>query len=349
MSEQQTNGSTLFRDFQLSLRASKPWFEGVNEIQQSITFGILEEFNSDVISASPAYTYDTGSGLYVSSGALFATTSGVKQIYRNNLGYEPIDVRATIKHSTSATTSGYYFGQLLRRLSATVAIDTRLDLSGPNLAIYKLDSSYSLLASTAVSALSASTSYWFRSQALGNNITTELWTVDPFGSVASPSTQLTYALSGSDSTLLGDGVQGDVGLEFSNPPYNAPFDEHRIEPRTLDHQVITIDQTGDFNSRPRIRLYGPFADTTVTNETYLEDETTYRSITINDAISASTYYEYDVQEGTLRDVAGNNKFSQLDIESKDILLPPGTSYISIATASTFGTPQLDVFYRNTWM
>lgn len=350
MSEQQTNGSNVYRDFMVTLRASKPWYESVTEHQETITFGVLDNFSSDSLAAS-LYAYDTGSGLFITNGSLFATIGPTNQIYRSDLGYDPIDSRDTIKFTTSATTSGYTFGHLLRRLSASVALYAEMNVNdtSSNINLYKIDSALSLLATSSSFSISASTSYWFRSYALEDTFAADVWTLDPFGSTSSSITSTSTTLTGGDSNLLGDGTLGKNGLMFSDVPCEVAFDDYRIEPMTLNHQVITITNNGNFNSRPKLRLYGPFCDTVITNEVYLEDETSYRYIQINDAISASTYYEYDVSEGTLQDVNGENKFSQLDILSKDILLPPTTSYISITSASTFSSPRMDIFYRDTWM
>lgn len=351
MTEQQSNLSNVYRDFQVTVRASKPWFESANEIEQTINFGILDEFSSDTVSASPYYTYDTGSGLVVSGGSLFATTGSTNQVYRNSLGYDPGDLRTTVKYSTTGSITGYDFGHLQRRLSATVALLYKLHAYGASsyMSINAVNTDITTLATSSMFSISASTAYWFRTAASGNILSAEHWSIEPYQSTASASVTLSHTLSGDDSTLLGTGKQGKAGLKFSSVPYNMPFDDYRIEPLALNHQIMTVVNSGNFNSRPVLRLYGPFCDTTITNEILMEEETSYRSMTINGGISASTYYEYNVSESTLRDVAGNNKFSQLDIESQDILLPPGTSYISIAAVSLFGTPKMSLFYRNTWM
>lgn len=350
MTEQQTNGNNFFRDFQVILRASKPWFESTEETQETINFGILDDFSSDSIGAS-LYTYDVGSGLVVSGGALYATTGSENRVYRNDLGYEPTDVRSTIKWATTATISGFQFGHVLRRLSATVGLYCEINALGASsyMNIYKQDSSYSLLATSGGFSLSASTYYWFRSSANGNIITAEHWPSDPFGSALSASVTTQTTLTGTNANLLGDGVYGDAGLRFLSVSKTMPFDDYRIEPLSLDNQVFVIDNTGNFNARPKIRLSGPYYNARITNEVYLEDESAYRYMQIDGSISASTYYEIDVNNGTVEDVNGTNKFSQLNINSNDIFLKPGLNYISITAASTFSAPRLDIFYRSTWI
>ena len=351
MSEQQSNGSNLYRDFQLTLRASKPWFESANEIEQTIDFGILDEFSSDSISASPYYTYDTGSGLVVSNGALYATAGSTNQVYRNSMGYDPSDLRTTIKYSTTGSVTNWEIGQMHRRLSATFGLLYKVHAYGASsyLSINTVNTDITTLATSSMFTLSASTSYWFRTAASGNMLSAEHWATDPYQSGLSASVTLEDTLSGSDVNSFGVGRQGKAGLFFSSVPYNMPFDDYRLEPLALNHQVLTIYNDGNFNARPVIRLYGPFADTTITNETYIDGETSYRSMTIDGGISASTYYEYDVANSTLRDVSDNNKFSQLNIESKDIVLAPGENRISILSSSLFDAPKLTVFFRNTWM
>lgn len=350
MSEQQTNGSNFYRDFQLILRASKPWFETINETQETINFGILDDFSSNSFAAS-SYAYDVGSGMVISGGSLYATTGSENKIYRSDLGYEPIDVRSTIKWATTATIAGFQFGHTLRRLSATVGIYCEMNALGASsyMNIYKQDSSLSLLATSAGFSLSASTYYWFRASANGNVIRAEHWPVDPFGSALSATVSLQTTLTGTDANLLGSGVYGDAGLRFVNTQNDIPFDDYRIEPLSLNHQVFTINNTGNFNARPKIRLSGPYYNAKITNEVYLEDDNAYRYMQIDGAISASTYYEMDVNNGTLEDVNGTNKFNQLNINSDDILLKPGLNYISITAASTFSAPRLDIFYRSTWI
>ena len=254
MTEEQTNGSNVYRDFQLNLRASKPWFESVTQHQETITFGILDEFIYDSISASPYYEYDTGSGLIVTGGSLFATTGSTNQVYRTELGYDPIDVRNTLKFSTSATNSGYSFGHLSRRLSATVSLYAELNANGASSSVnlYTYDSAFSLLATSSSFSLSASTSYWFRSYVQNNSFTGEIWSEDPFGSLSSPTNSVSADLTGYYADLLGTNTLGKVGLRFSDVPYQVAFDDYRIEPLTLNHQVFTVSNIGNFNARPII-------------------------------------------------------------------------------------------------
>jgi len=350
MTEEQKD-ITFFRDFQLNLRASKPFFESANEHVETVNFGLLDEFSSNTIGASN-YSIYTGSGMYVSGGSLFATTSSTNQIVASNMGYNPFDLQQTIKYTTTATVSNFSFGHTLRTLSATINLYAKLNAFGASsyIQLYANNAStITLLNTSSTFSLSASTSYWFMAYASGNSFMAGQWNVDPFNVSTPPITSVSTTLTGVDAVNLGSGIKGGCGLRFDNVMYDMPFDNFRVEPLNLNHQVITINNTGNFNAKPKVRLHGPMYNTTITNEVFLHGESSYRSFTIDGAINASTYYEYDISQGTLRDVDGNNVFSQFNVSSKDVILQPGDNFLAITSASTFASPRMDVYYRNTWI
>lgn len=347
--EAQTTRDTFRRDFLVTLRASDPRFMSVVERSSSFAFGAVEDFSAGVA----GWTTLGGTAPTASGGAMVVPTA--LQTSTFGIGYDPRDSRQTMKVTTGPTiTANDYVAHVASVIDVSNLVFARAIFTSPTaaqLSVHKVDAGTSaqLAVAGANVAVAANTAYWMRTSKNGNVVTAEFWTTDPALGGA-PAQTLSHTLAGADATKYGAGITGDIGVRTSVAVAGYLIDDYRVEPLSLNHQVLTVRNAGSFFARPRIHLHGPMTDPEVVFEVRLPGESAFRSMRVNGSIPAGRYYEYDVARNTLRDDIGANKFNQLDVASKDLLLPNGDTPITVQAASTSGTtPKISVFYRDTWI
>lgn len=190
------------------------------------------------------YTFDAGGGtVSVSGGQLVPSTTAEKRFYHSARGYRYEDCQVTIKHTTpSSLGATYEIGAILKRLDANNYLWARLAESGAgrDIVLYKRDGGGDTLLATltAPTALSTSTSYWFRVRTEGNKIVVERFTSEP-GLMSTPATGGgTYTLTGANATKFGVGVSGDGGVRWNPFHTSARLDDVKIEPFTYRDQTL---------------------------------------------------------------------------------------------------------------
>lgn len=357
MPEKQDDTRTQ-RDFQFTLHATDPRYRSIFDRVYSAIFGLTDDNSSGTVTQ---WTLANGSAPTSSSGVLNLPAGALFSIYRNDLGYKPIDNVQTFKFTTPATPAANdSLSNIIKANSNVVEAANSLlfglafwsSATSLTLSVAKVvNGGGSTLATGSAITVAANTNYWLQSAIVGNVVTVKLFSTDPNG--GSP-TQLggttTYTLTGGDITAYGAGVQGYVGIRAVTAQ-SYKVDDYRIEALSLNHQIYNPFNSGNFLALPKIRVYGPHtAGVTIRNETLMPDELTTRQIIINGTIPAGRYYEYNALTGTLTDDLGANKFAQLDTTSKQLQLRDGENLITIISPTTSGlTPRLDVVFQDTWI
>ncbi len=350
--ENQPDANPFRRDFNLSLRASNPRYLSVVELGYEFEFGFTDTFTDlgywNILAGSPT----------VVSGEL-SSPSGTSSLDAN-VGYQPLDVRVGAKVKTPASltaATGSLASLKLRSFDLNNGLRASLvktSTSGQwQLVLQKnVAGSVTGLASNTAFALTASTYYWLRAQIVGNVVTINLYTSDPYAGSPSPAQTLSYTLTGGDITTYGTGVKGNVGIVATSTSFAWLMDDYHVEPLNLNHQILSPYNAGSYYAQPRLRLWGPMTGVEITAEVILNKlgDTGFRTVQINGSIPAGDFYEYDVAKGTLRDSTGDNVFSQYDPTSRDILYPSGVTPLTItATTSSGLTPKIGSYHRHTWV
>lgn len=351
MREEQTNDRP-HREFQITLRASDPRFRSVVDRVHSQIFGLLDDNSAGTVTQ---WTVSSGAAPTSSAGVLNVGTGTIRYI-RNDLGYSPIDNQQTIKITTPATiTTGDFVGVILKYIDSSNYTYARFEAASATTGLVRLvkivGGAGTTLATTGTFAIAANTSYWLQSSTLANALASRAFTTDPSGGGGTPlSTLLSYNLTaGAEQTAFGTGVMGGTGL-FATTVNQYKVDDYRVEPLSLNHQIITPTNQGNFLALPKIKVYGPMTGVTIRNETLMPDESTTRALVISGSIPAGRYYEYDALRGTLVDDLGANKFSQLDITTKQLQLRDGVNNLTVVATSASGiTPQVVCTYQDTWI
>lgn len=351
MREEQTNDRP-HREFQITMRASDPRFRSVVDRVHSQIFGLLDDNSAGTVTQ---WTVVTGSAPTSSAGVLNVGTGTIRYT-RNDLGYSPIDNQQTIKITTPATiTTGDHIGVLLKYIDANNYTYARFEATGATAGIVRIvkvvGGTPTTLASGSGFTIAANTNYWLQSSTSGNNLSSRPFSTDPSGGGGTAlAAATTYSLTaGAEQTAFGAGVTGGVGL-IGATTNQYKVDDYRVEPLSLNHQIITPTNQGNFLALPKIKIYGPMTGVTIRNETLMPDESTTRALVISGSIPAGRYYEYDALRGTLVDDLGANKFSQLDITTKQLQLRDGVNNLTVIATSASGiTPQVVCTYQDTWI
>lgn len=164
------------------------------------------------IDTSAKYSFDAGSGtVSIAGGILTFTDTTTEKLFRRNDLFAAVDWTLTSKRTRSGTTAMSH-GLTARRIDASNYL--LIQQSGGTLAILKKDGgSFSDLATTAVPADSASTSYWVRATFSGNSLTAERFIADPAGG-ATATHSVSYTLTGADATKFGS-VAAQPGMRWT--------------------------------------------------------------------------------------------------------------------------------------
>lgn len=355
MTEEQTNDKNVWRDFQITLRASDPRFISRNVRQYNQTFGIIDDNSSGAITQ---WTVASGTAPSVTASALVVPASAVQIYERNDIGYNPIDHQITTKITTPATvTTNDTVGAVLKEIDSSNFVYARLLAASSTtgkIEVYKVVSgSATSLASTSTFTIAAATNYWLQASISGNLITAKMFTTDPNPGPGTPlGSTSTYTLASTDATNFGLNVKGKVGLRIQSASGQSyKLDDFRFEPLQFN-DVLSFkpNNQGNWNASTIIRFYGPASNVTLTNNTNLVDETSARVMKINGAIPAGDYFEYNSAAGTLKNSSGVSKLGSLDISSKAIMITQGENTLSLQLASSSGiTPAITVNMYDTWL
>lgn len=279
-----------------------------------------------------------------------------------NIPYQPIDSKITFGFKTLPLSYG---ADALVLFQKSVAVNDALALryeqnttTAATLKLVKIiGGAETSLAATASFTVASNTKYWIQSSVVGNLVTARVFSTDPTGGGGTGlSAVLSYTLAGADATKLGAGVAGDIvlgtsyGINGNDVSMVWLVDDFRFETISLNTNFAKIINAGNYIALPKFKIYGPLSNITLSNQTAMPDEAFLRSIKINGAIPAGRYYEYDAQKGTLVDDLGVNKFSQYDVNSKQIQFRDGENVMRIsADGGSDITPKVVVTHQDTWI
>lgn len=185
------------------------------------------------------YTFDVGAGtLSVSGGQLVPSDTAEKRLYHSARGFRYSDAQGTLKRTHGTTAPSALVGPMLRRLDASNALIGGLVPASNIVAIYKFDgSAFTLLASAAITALTAGQVHWMRFRAEGNVLTAEHWTAEPTP-MGTPATTVSHTLSGANATKFGTGIAGDAGVRIVPGDLTERYDELRVRPYTYRNRTL---------------------------------------------------------------------------------------------------------------
>ena len=281
--------------------------------------------------------------LSVAGGTLRQNAVGTSMMLRNDMGYSPTDAKASMRYSIGQDVGTAQIVILKWRDINNYVYGS---IAGTNLQIVVISGGVATSVSSVTAARATNTNYWLQVGSSGNQLFAYHWLTDPLLG-GSPATTAIMNLSGALATAFGSGVPGDVGLALSGNDVTVQVDGFAVQPTSIDTSVFSLNNQGNFKAQPVVRFYGPMTDIILTNET------TGDQIVISGTIPANDYYELDVAKKTLKDSAGNNRYSQLSILSTDFTIQPtteGANDISFFAVSTSGiTPAIRVYHQDTWM
>jgi hypothetical protein len=113
-------------------------------------------------------------------------------------------------------------------------------------------------------------------------------------------------------------------------------------------EVLTILNKGNFKARPKIELAGPMTNPVLTNIT------TGDILAFSGSIPKGSIWTYDLQEKTLVDEDGDNKFGMLALNSnKSFGFTPGDNHLALSATSmgpvsSAVVPSIQTLYKHTW-
>lgn len=209
---------------------------------------IRDDFATNTIAD---YTFDAGAGtVSVSGGTLLPSTTAAKRLIHTGRGYNYGDSQLTVKVTTGASVASHETMLILRRTDANNYLAAGFTSSGGSFGIWKVIGGVTTNLVAGVASLAASTNYWLRFRAEGNDLVFEYFTVDP-----APTTTATagfnYTLTGTDITALGAAVVGKPGLRISPGGTDWRYDDFTVEPYTYKDETMPN----------RIALNGPIPGT----------------------------------------------------------------------------------------
>lgn len=143
----------------------------------------------------------------------------------------------------------------------------------------------------------------------------------------------TTAASMTVGTLVFD--PGGSGLTFPSSGVGMSF--------LSNFDMFTLNNAGNFTSRPLIKLQGTCTNPIIFNRTSGEG-IDLNGLTI---ASATNYILINCRDKTINDDAGNNLYSYLSNDSEWIQVLPGDNVFS-GSVNT-GTPTLTTYHRHSWL
>jgi len=349
------DGFQFRRNFQLTLRATDPRWYSLLKRHYTANFGLYDQF----LAPSPLanWTLIDGDEPDVQTGEIAASTSDNSLILLDSLGYQPIDARITTKVTTGNAVNDNTFIEIRPKfIDVNNSLSIRLTTNGSSstIAIYSISGgSATKLAESSTFTPSANTSYWLSYVQQGNLVGATLYSDDdPYDSSGTIVATVGTTLANNDALQFGEGTVGHIAL-FLQQSTQIVVNDFRVEALSLDHDVITAVNVGNWTAPPTIRIHGYMKNVVITNRTPLRDETQPRFIKINGEIPAGTYYEYSAADGSLVSADGTDHFAQIDVASRPLLIEglndgPNIIAIKAEEVSTIDA-RIEVMFNNTWL
>lgn len=354
MSEEQTTEGWFRRDFMITLRASNFRFLSIIDKQSTVFLGRVDQFSA----AASLNNYDrpTGPAPSISSGKLApASTTRVRMIRNDIDEFESSDQTVVIKYEPDATFTSSFIRGVVTYMDDNNFIWAGVTSSG-SLSMGKVDggvtSTFTPTSTTgSTPTRTAGTPYWLRIRLDGNVLTVDQYTTDPRISTSGFVNGAVYTLLGADAVKFGFGKVGDMGIDFQAGSSSWRLDDISFIPYNLNSQVVSVSNSGNFSAQPIVLFTGPMSNPILTNQTNGE------TLEIDDSIAATDSYSADIAQRTLKNNAGQNKFSKLPFTSDWMELEPGNNDLnlyaeSMAAAFNGGVwtvPQLTIFHKDSWI
>jgi hypothetical protein len=196
---------------------------------------VFDDFETDSISD---YTINMGTGLVVTSGLLFPSTTTEKRLTYSARGHAIGDGQVTAAISTTTPTTGLVFAPRLKTLDTANWIEARLTAS--TLSIWKYDAGTPTQLDAGVSFVPAiNTTYWVRLRIEGLLVTAAVFSAQPTP-MGTPAAVTTHTLAGANATKYGTGITGSAGLRWIPSAAAQAVVEFAIEPYT--YRNLTLPQ-----------------------------------------------------------------------------------------------------------
>lgn len=319
------------------------------------------------------YAFDVGLGtLDVFNGALSPADLTEKRFYRNP-GETLSDRQKTIKFTPDATllAAGAVTTIILKRLDATNYLAARLDhsVNPPTMQFGRVDNGVftALGAATAIgAALTNGGARWLRASVVGNNLNMAVYSSDPAvagATLVTAAPQYVLANTAAEALKFGAGITGGSGYRLVPAGIGWTYDDDRTEPLSIPAQAaITIVNNGNFESQPKIRIYGPLNAATAGGRAMtMTNDGNGQALIIKArnsdtvAIPTGNYLDIDISNQTMKEyVAATDAyvglaFDRLDLGSDWMELIDGINNITISATSVSGTPEVQFRQRDTYM
>lgn len=347
MAETQPVDNYFRRDFMVTLRASNPRFLGLLQKQSRVMLGVIDEFSTD----SSAQYIKTGSATIADGKVVPSGTTLVRWV-RDDVPFAYSDFEGVIKYEPDATFTSSQIQIIGKYLDANNYLRMGVSANG-SLVIYKfIDGSLTTATvGPVVPTRTGDTSYWIRARMQGSTITVEHSTTDPRMSTAGIDATLTHTLTGSDSVLFGEGINGKTGFLFVSGSAAWRFDDFSATPYNINSVITVATNAGNFSAQPEVKFSGPMTNPVLTNVQSGE------SLSIAAAIDQVNPYVVNIAERLMTDSVGNNVFSSLTFNSDWLELEPGDNQLSlnatgispVYSAGIWYLPEVSLIYRDTWI
>lgn len=307
----------------------------------------------------PAVSYDTANARIKSGSA------GIQQMYLRDRKYafRDITVQARFGYGTAPATNDLV-GVSARRidnLNKLLAV-----VNSTTLFLQKIDAgNRTTITSVALPAslAGANTPYWIRLNATRKgtvspwqtDVSVAIYTSDPDAFPAPTAWQSigissVFSLSTADHTKFGEVVgEGGVFMYQQTNWQNGWVDDFEVRPTVLSGTVVSSPVNfGNFRAQPIIRIGGGLTNPRLLNNANGEQ------IKLIGSIQSNEWIDIDIEGRKITLFSptyplGINRFSLLDMTSDWMEFEPGDNYLELYADSSWVSPYVNVYFRDTWM
>ena len=349
MTEEQLNDGIFYRPFLITLRASNfRYLALANE------FEYVEMAQIDDATQDNTDSYDiTGSNLSVSGGVwTFQNTSNKTLIWKNSGIFPQADTEIILKYIPDSTFTGSRVRVILKWQDANNYIYGQVNATG-TMQIYKrIAGTDTAIGSSVAYGSRTNVPYWVKLKITGNTINFRQYTEDPRGNPAATSSGPDYTLAGAEIDQFGAEVNGRMGWDMQAGSTSWQVDDISFGVHKLDEEpALSVINHGNFSAQPTLQFGGPMDDPMLVNAQTTE------TIVITGSVPSNDNWEINVGEGTMEDVAGDNRFNNLSPASDWMELVPGPNDLLLTVqganvrriGSTWIIPSVSVSFRSSWI
>lgn len=304
----------------------------------------------------PSITTLSGVDLLSTSDFIYVISASAGRLHLNNanplrfwhsaadLFYR--DVAVALQHGNSVNpTDNDYVGAVARRIDGDNMLIAAV--SGSRLHCMKFQDGvmWDISSVDLITPLLADQEYWIQARVEDNTLVAAHWDHDPRdGGVELLA--LEHDLSADEITRFSGNYTFTVGGFWwqQDSWATAYLDAFEYWPLKMDEiLIIELDHKGNYTAKPVIEFIGEMSDITITNAM------NGQSMIINGTIPKGESRFADIAEKTFTDGHGNNKYSELAVNSKWLNLVRGVNQIVISTTSNDENSGVKVSWRNSWV